>query len=164
MGYTTDFEGAFAVTPPLRPEHAAYLRAFANTRRMTRDERATLALPDPLRLAVGLTIGKGGGYYVGAAGFKGQDHTPEVTNYNHEPDGQHSLGCDWEPNEAGTAIEWNGMEKFYNYTAWLQYVLDHFLTPWGYALSGDVRWQGEDPLDRGTLTVVDGRAVEAVAR
>jgi hypothetical protein len=38
MGYTTTFEGSFAVTPPLTPEHACYLARFSGSRRMARDE------------------------------------------------------------------------------------------------------------------------------
>ena len=34
MGYTTDFEGAVTVVPPLNEHEIAYLRRFADTRRM----------------------------------------------------------------------------------------------------------------------------------
>lgn len=44
-----------------------------------------------------------------------------------------------------------------DWKAWLQYTLDHFLTPWGYTLSGAVEWTGEDPGDKGVTTVEDGK-------
>ena len=37
MGYTTDFYGAFSVTPELTDEQANYINTFSNTRRMKRD-------------------------------------------------------------------------------------------------------------------------------
>jgi hypothetical protein len=69
MGYDTKFDGAFMVTPQLGPEHRAYLHAFSDTRRMKRNPLSLEDLvthkqlyPDPLRLAVGLPVGDGGGY------------------------------------------------------------------------------------------------------
>ena len=66
MGYSTDFFGEFEVTPTLKPEHAAYLRKFTETRRMKRDAAKTAARPDPIREAVGLPVGVEGCYFVGA--------------------------------------------------------------------------------------------------
>jgi hypothetical protein len=40
-----------------------------------------------------------------------------------------------------------------NYVEWLEYLLATFLGPWKYAVSGEVRWFGDDALDRGTLVV-----------
>lgn len=36
---------------------------------------------------------------------------------------------------------------------WLQYLVDHFLRPWGLSLSGEVSWQGEDSSDIGKIVV-----------
>lgn len=162
MGYTTDFDGAFQLNKPLLPEHAAYLRAFADKRRMKRSERAA-TLPDPVREAVGLPIGPDGGYFVGGSGFCGQDRDASILDFNEEPQGQPGLWCKWVPSDDGATIIWSGAEKFYEYTAWLQYIIDHFLAPWGYSLSGSVTWQGESADDIGTLSVVDGKAVAADA-
>jgi hypothetical protein len=35
----------------------------------------------------------------------------------------------WEPTEDGTAIKWNGLEKFYDSTEWMTYLIDTFLKP-----------------------------------
>ena len=115
MGYTTDFEGRFEVTPPLSANHSAYLDAFATTRRMRRNPKTTVQRDDRLREA----------------------------------------WCKWVPTEDGCAIEWNGAEKFYDYVEWLEYLIEHFLGPWGYLLNGTVSWQGEDGDDRGRLHVTD---------
>jgi len=73
MGYTTDFDGEFIVSPPLKPTHRAYLEAFSSTRRMERNAKLTAKLPDPLRKAVGLPIGTDGGYFVGDTDGEGFD-------------------------------------------------------------------------------------------
>lgn len=158
MGYTTDFDGRFTLNRTLAPEHQAYLKAFSKTRRMKRDAAKTVKRPDPKRVAVGLSVGEEGGYFVGAQGPCGQEDfdkikAPDVLDYNREPAGQPSLWCDWSPSEDGDGIEWNGSEKFYGYVEWLEYLIEHFLKPWGYVLNGVVRWQGEDPDDRGTIVV-----------
>jgi len=82
MGYTTDFYGSCAVTATFKPEHRAYLEQFASTRRMKRDATEAAKLPDPVRIAASLPIGKNGAYFVGGTGFLGQDHTPDVIDYD----------------------------------------------------------------------------------
>lgn len=186
MGYTTDFSGEFLVDPVLSPEHREYLTAFSKTRRMKRDETKAAALPDPIREAVGLPVGKDGAYFVGGEGFMGQHTDDSVLDYNSPPgvpshkelypngfsmeafeaarqkeaqaiaDGaQPGLWCQWIPTEDGTAIVWDEGEKFYDYIEWLDYLIRHFLKPWGYTLTGGVEWQGEDPDDRGRILVSD---------
>jgi hypothetical protein len=94
MGYTTEFDGQVTVTPPLNEHEVAYLRRFADTRRMARAK---------------------GPYYTGA-GFRGQDDEADVTDYSHPPAGQPGLWCQWVPTDDGTGIEWDGGEKFYDAT------------------------------------------------
>lgn len=165
MGYSTDFHGSFKLNKPLAPEHAAYLRAFAETRRMKRDASVTEERPDPVRVAAGLPVGKDGGYFVGEGGVAGQGEggfgvLPKgVLDFNREPTEQPGLWCQWVPNEDGTEIEWDGGEKFYHYVDWLDYLIEHFLSPWGYTLEGEVEWRGEDWEDTGTISV-SGNVVE----
>jgi hypothetical protein len=92
--------------PPLNASEIAYLKKFAGTRRMDCEQ---------------------GPYYVDRGGFAGQDHEPLIKSYNRPPPGQPGLWCQWEPTEDGTQIVWDGGEKFYEYRAWLQYLIDHFL-------------------------------------
>ena len=161
MGYTTDFEGKFNLDRALLPEHSAYLAAFSNTRRMKRDAAAVADIVDELRDDAGLPVGDDGGYFVGAGGLHGQDCSSDVVAYNLPPNGQPGLWCQWEPDEGRTAIEWNGAEKFYSYVEWLEYLIEHFIGPWGYELNGEVAWQGEEPDDRGVLCV-KGNKVQAI--
>lgn len=154
MGYTTDFWGDFEVVPPLRPAHRKYLQAFAMSRRMKRSAAIAAALPDPIREKARLPIGEEGGYYVGSAGKSyGQDQDDSIINYNDPPSDQPGLWCQWTASDDGTKIEWDGGEKFYNYIDWLRYIIEHFLNPWGYALCGEVMWQGEESDDAGKIVI-----------
>ncbi len=163
MGYTTDFVGSFAIDPPLQPEHRIYLGRFSGTRRMRRDAHQAAKRPDAVRKAVGLDVGVEGGYFVGSTADAGQDwDSPDVLGGNTAPSGQPGLWCQWVPSEDGTAIAWNEAEKFYEYVGWLEYLILHFLAPWGYTVSGEISWQGEEPPDRGIIYAKDNR-VQAIA-
>lgn len=158
MGYTTTFTGSFKLNRPLEPKHYAYLMEFAGTRRMARSERAAEKFEDKIREAVGLPIGPEGAYFVGASGFRGLGADESIADFNSPPADQPGLWCQWVPTDDGNGIEWDGGEKFYSYGEWLLYLLGHFLRPWGYELSGTVRWQGEELDDCGKITV-DGNMV-----
>jgi hypothetical protein len=168
MGYTTKFFGSFKLDKPLKPEQITYLLAFANSRRMKRNAELVGKLEDPLREAVGLPIGRDGEYFV--AGGSNPPHNNLVVNYNDPPEGQPGLWCQWTPNQKntkhtygshsfnapdGTEIGWDGGEKFYEYVAWLEYIIEHFLKPWGYVLNGEVEWEGERRTDLGMIVAKD---------
>lgn len=116
MGYTTDFDGSVQITPPLNPHEIAYLLKFSASRRMARER---------------------GPYFVDGSGFFGQDRDPDITDYNQPPPGQPELWCQWEPTEDGSAIQWNGTEKFYSADEWMAYLIDTFLKP-GAALQAEL--------------------------
>jgi hypothetical protein len=155
MGYHTEFEGAFNLDKPLDDAHKAYLNKFAQTRRMMRSEEKVAELPDPIREAANLPVGKEGGYFVGGTGFMGQNNDTSVYDHNSPPTGQPGLWCQWVSNEDGTAIEWDGGEKFYEYVLWIKYIIANFLKPWGYTLNGVVSWRGEDFNDVGDIVVTN---------
>lgn len=146
----------------LRPEHAAYLRQFSETRRIARDPEIAGTFPDPLREAVGLPIGVEGGYFVGGDTSFGEDDA-SVTDGNEPPEGQPGLWCQWVPTCDGSGIVWDGVEKFYDYVEWIEYLINHFLRPWGYALDGDVTWAGEEEWDRGVIHI-RANAVKAIRK
>lgn len=142
MGYTTEFAGFVTVHPPLNPTEIAYLDQFSDTRRMNRPA---------------------GPYSTTDDSYSELGHT----NFNRPPEGQPGLWCNWEPTRDGTALKWNGVEKFYNADAWMAYLIDHFLQPGGKAqghpgfedftfdhvVNGEIKAQGEDPDDTWTLHV-----------
>lgn len=154
MGYTTDFAGEFSISPILQENHRLYLKKFATTRRVKRDAQYLITQPDPIRLAAELPIGVDGEFFVGAKGIHGQDFGAKgIIDYNSPPSTQPGLWCQWIPSYDGSALVWDEEEKFYNYVKWLQYLIDKFLSPWGYKLDGEVRWQGEDSDDLGKIVV-----------
>lgn len=161
MGYSTVFNGSFKLDKPLKDCHRRYLTLFSETRRMARDPvkcNELLENPKYQELAKLLkdceftTIGSQGEYFCGT-GMCGQEHDISVLDFNDEPEKQPGLWCHWVPNEDGTEIEWDGGEKFYNYVEWIKYVIENFLKPWGYVLSGEVTWEGDDSSDLGKIVI-----------
>ena len=71
-----------------------------------------------------------------------QDFLRRLTEIRHENPQRYGdtvapgLWCKWVSNDDGTAIVWNGSEKFYHASAWLQYLIDVYLAP-----SDDLRRQ-----------------------
>lgn len=157
MGYTTEFSGAFIITPQLAREHQAFLTKFAQVRHMKRDPVAAKKEPDPIREAVGLDVGEWGKHYVGSVAQFGQDRNGVggLIDFNTTPPDCPGLWCQWIPSDDGTKLEWDGGEKFYYYVAWLKYLIEEYLKPWGYALNGAVTWQGESDDDKGVIHVVN---------
>ena len=107
MGYTSEFTGSIAIQPPLNEQEVAYLKRFAETRRMERDR---------------------GPYYCGT-GYAGQDVEPDVTNPNRPCPDQPGTWCHWEPSPDGRELAWNGSEKFYYAPKWMAYLIGTFLAP-----------------------------------
>ena len=159
MGYTTEFTGSIAVVPPLNEHEIGYLRRFAAARHMTRDL-------DP--------------YYCGSDDDV-TDSGPDIRNLNEPMAEQPGLWCHWEPLRDGSAIEWNGQEKFYDANEWMDYLIRVFLAPgaqlqseltdrqdgWYYApefshftfnhvLDGTIYAQGEEYEDTWEITVAAG--------
>jgi hypothetical protein len=175
MGYSTEFDGTFLLDMTLRDEQRDYLLQFSETRRMKRDvavlegkkERAESKYPatiqkvdnfnDPIREAVNLPLGIDGAYFVGGRGNVGEIHDQSIIDFSCPPEDQPSLWCGWTPTKDAKGIEWNGVEKFLHYIEWLEYIIEHFLKPWGYVLNGEVDWQGDDSEDLGTIVVVDNK-------
>jgi hypothetical protein len=80
--------------------------------------------------------------------FSQEDHREENKGYP-------GIWCQWVPNDDGTAIVWDGGEKFYNYVEWLKYLLHIYLKPKGYVLNGKMHWCGEEEDDKGWIIVED---------
>ena len=164
MGYTTTFNGAVYVDPPLNEHEQAFLRDFSGSRRMDRSE---------------------GPYYADPGTDFGQTKTDGVRNYNGPPAGQPGLWCQWLPGRSwdkdveGDCIEWDGGEKFYNAPEWMEYIIDHFFVAgaaasrdlqasikqdprfahftFDHVFNGEIEAQGEDPDDRWKLIVRDNK-------
>jgi hypothetical protein len=93
-----------------------------------------------------------------------QDHAivlRAISKERHPDVGWPSNYCPWELSENGDELEWDQTEKPRAYVEWLQYLVDQYFKPWGYALNGEVFWEGEESDDRGTIYVKDN-VIEAV--
>lgn len=157
MGYTTYFDGAVEIVPPLNEQEVAYLEKFANTRRMHR---------------------KNGPYFVDGKGFAGQDREDDVIDYNRPDPSQPGLWCQWTPgvsrdaegNEVHDRVEWDEGEKFYDATEWMRYLVDHFIGEnplaklnnpeefsflQGHICNGTIHAEGEEPGDIWKIVVKD---------
>lgn len=154
MGYTTDFFGSLEFNKPVAPWLAEYINKFSGTRRMKRDpEKIKELFPDYGKMCFNGELGEEGEYFIGGVGLLGQGWDASVTNGNDPAKTQPGLWCQWVVNEKKNCLEWDGGEKFYNYEEWLDYLIDNFFEPLGYALNGDIEWQGEDYDDFGTIHV-----------
>lgn len=168
MGYTTDFSGSFKFNRPLTEQEGNFIKKFNETRRMERDVNKLMEIHkgeggNPF-LQKEETYGKHGEYFVGGGGSFGQDRDDSIIDYNRPPHGQPGLWCQWTINEGGTELEWDGGEKFYSYTEWLEYLIKHFFSKWGVILNGEVTWEGEDSDDIGKIVVVDNDVTEKQGR
>lgn len=151
MGYTTDFSGSFKFKKAPSEEQINFINAFSNSRRMGRDVQK---LKDKWNGEYGLdgNYGTEGEYFI----LDMNSNDPSILDYNRPPSTQPGLWCQWiieEQEDSKFELVWDGGEKFYEYEAWLQYMLDHFFNPWGLVLNGKVKWQGEEMDDRGLITV-----------
>jgi hypothetical protein len=83
-----------------------------------------------------------------------------LIEYNEDPDSipgeKPGSYMQWSPTESKDAIEWDGNEKFYYYTEWLYWILNHLLTI-GITANGQLYWSGEDAMDVGKITVIDSK-------
>lgn len=143
MGYTTDFSGSFKLNKPLSPKMKEFLIKLNETRRMGR--------------RVDSKYGVEGEFFVDGSGFMGQGDDKNIIDHNEAPVTQPGLWLKWRPNADGTAIEWDGAEKFYYYTEWLVYLIHKILAPNGYVLNGSVTWQGEETGDVGEITIKNNK-------
>lgn len=113
MGYTTDFLGHIGITPRLNTAERVYLAAFGGSRRCQHPDGPYSVPQNP---AAERDAG------VNAA-------VDAVASYSETADGQPSLWCDWVPCWDGDCLTHSGIEKSYNTTRWLAYLIEHFLAP-----------------------------------
>jgi hypothetical protein len=125
------------------------LETFSGSRRTKRDPKKIKQSESHLHSKVGLPIGNDAEFFVNGGGYKDE----ATIDYNCPPNDQPNLWCQWIPSEDGSAIEWDGGEKFYDYIDWIEYIITHFLTPWGITANGSVEWQGEDSGDFGKINI-----------
>lgn len=140
MGYTTEFEGGFNIDKQLHPKLAEFINKLADTRRMARN------VPEDI-------YGIEGEFYIPKEGFRGQNRESNIIDYSRSPKTQPGLWLQWIYDKESNSIVFDGNEKFYEYIAWIDYLIRKILAPNGYKVNGEVIWQGEDMSDRGKIMV-----------
>jgi hypothetical protein len=148
MGYSTDFYGFWTLTPALSLAQTDYLQKFSRTRRVKRDPDAIKT--DRRLAAIGLDLGVDAEYFVDI-----EDEDESIVDLNLPPGSQPSLRCQWRVNDRGDRLEHTGGEKFDRYVEWLDYLVEHFFSPWGIKIDGLVRYEGDVQLDSGTIEIID---------
>lgn len=158
MGYNTYFSGTLQFNKPVTDQLKEYINRFSNTRRMPRDnEKIKAVYPNWRELCFFGDLGNKGEYFAPISKFLGQENDGTVLDNNGYRERVHpGLWCQWIINDDGE-LEWDGNEKFYEYEAWLVYLIDNFFKPLGYVLNGDIEWQGDEYDDLGTIHVVDNK-------
>jgi hypothetical protein len=120
MGYTTVYDGQITVEPPLNPTEVAYLQAFAAAWRGKQSD-------DPYYIESEISL---------------KQASAQLIPLHVRATGQPNDRCGWIPTDDGTAIVWDGSEKFYNGPEWMQYLIDHFLTGAAGSFAADLRSTG----------------------
>ena len=162
MGYTTDFNGRFNLSRQLTEVEWNYINDFSETRRMKRNVEELMETyggrggfpceDETIDRTAEEIYGVDGAYYIGEDAC--------VVDYNKPPQGQPGLWCQWVVTEDGTQIEWDCNEKFYNYSEWIEYLIEHFFKPWGVVVNGEVEWDGEERDDVGIIRITDNQVQE----
>jgi hypothetical protein len=144
VGYDTTFSGQVTVDPPLSPAEVQFLKDFSETRHCTHQDSPFAAV---------------GGY------------TCSGRNCGSPGPGVPDFWCLWEATDDGTAIKWNGAEKFYDSEAWMKFLISNFLAPGSVAgpaylthdhtLNGVIDAEGEEAGDIWRL-IVKGNIVRRV--
>lgn len=155
MGYNTQLEGRVEISPPLNAAEVSYLQKFNQARHCMRGT---------------------GPYDVSEVSSLERHNHRDWSNrtYPDKPD----FYCPWVPTEDGTALVWDGGEKSYGMTDWMEYLIYHFLRPdaiasrpmllpawkrpfefdlftWNHSLTGGFHAQGDEMGDVWTLLVRD---------
>jgi hypothetical protein len=100
VGYDTRFTGKVTIEPPFSAAEVAFLKDYADTRHCTHQLSP---------------------YAASRAACHGSCITPGP--------GVPGFNCKWEPTEDGTAIEWDGEEKFYEADEWMEFIIKNFTAP-----------------------------------
>jgi hypothetical protein len=127
------------------PEYQ-YLMAFGKSRRMTYNVESQASVKDPIRERVGLPIGTDGEYIVhGQEPPYGRRGKGEGDS-NRPPADQPGLWCEWRPSVDGDGLVYESSERDYDYQAgaWLTYIAEKILAPWGITAEGRAWYRDEE--------------------
>jgi len=132
MGYTTEFRGTLVLNKQLTEEDSKFLKDLNATRRMKRNLKG---------------FGIDGEFFIGNLNDHGQVETLDIVDYNSPPSTQPGLWCHWIPTDDDRGLEFDGGEKAYAMEDWVVYLINRYLEPRGYVVTGMVEAQGEESGD-----------------
>jgi hypothetical protein len=139
MGYTTDFSGTIEVKFN-DAEKCDFVYRTINELNQTRRVKRNV---DSERYGIE------GEFYFG--------QEDNIVDYNIPPLTQPSLYLGWQAittsDPTMLEIQWDGNEKFYEYIAWMKYLIEKLIKPNGGTANGDIKWWGEDSDDMGMIKV-----------
>lgn len=151
MSYMIKFLGGFTFNKPVMKELKDFIVGFSNTRRMQRDaDEIKEVYPDWKDECFFGDLGPDGEYFIGG---DSKQYDPSVMNRNASYP-QPSLWCGWTINNQDELV-WSGINNFYEYEKWLNYLIDNFFSPLGYVLNGRAMFQGDTSYDKGEVIVVN---------
>lgn len=145
MGCYIDIHGRLELNRKLDDETYELLYKLSKTRRMA---RSTSELK---KMGFDGNYGVQGEFFVDEDKIEGDDTS--ILDHNCPPATQPDLWCKWVPTEDRLGIEWNGMENFINYKAWLKYISEQILLPRSYTISGEVEVVGPAYFDHNLLSI-----------
>ena len=152
MGYDTYFNGEFELDKLLSDDQREFLDMWLNGDHVARDP-ALLKKADcskrnleclNLLDRLGMELGEECVNYVGQFN--------DGTTLSHDVAALPGRHCVWEISRRGATIS---SERGTNedYVAWLRYIIEHFLIPWGYVLNGECYWDGDQNDDKGEIEI-----------
>jgi hypothetical protein len=143
MGYTTIFTGDFKLDRPIPDNLFNYHKQFSRMRHTAKNNEKLEEM------------GYGPAEHFGYEGeYAIANDSPSITiDSNRPPASQPGLWCHWIPGEDQQSILWDGVEKFYEATNWLAYLISHFYAPRGFIINGIVNAQGEGSDDQYHIVV-----------
>lgn len=141
----------------MKKEYADYLEAYSKTRHFQR--KCTNKITNVMKNA-DIDFGVDGEFYADPKSYGWGKNASDAIDINEPPGNCPGLWCQWVVSKDLEHIEWDGGEKFYNYTEWLNFIIDNFLNKWGYTLSGYVKYQGEDEDDNGYIVIKNNKAIK----
>lgn len=153
-------DGCLKFNKPLSERHHKYLNAFFKTKRIIRDVDVLREIPDPLREAVNLPIGEEGCYFVASA--NNPMRTKSIIDYKVAPSDQPNSWCAWYPSNDGSMLEIS-MDNVNGRKDWLQYMIDNFFNPWGYSISGKIKFT-KDPAEYTEIILVESNVIEVIMK
>lgn len=156
MGYNTEFYGSFCFDKPLTKEQILFIYNYSRTRHFIRPD----VTPSKVMLDAGINdVGSGACYYaLDDVDNKYHNEWTKYKNHYNDPGLCPGLWCQWIVSDSGLRLEWDGMEKFYNYLEWLNFLIENFFSKWNYNLTGFIKYQGEDDDDFGFIRIKNNKA------